>query len=352
MRSRSLASDVLEWAESDSNDFDSNLLDPGSPHTIRAFCEALARPRAIEVVERVEMLTKSLWADVLHGGAFDEQAAHDCGAFFSQLGFFFKYKPYGVKIASPFGYSVFDLKDGEGFSFQLHIEPKLEGFHILRAKNRSLIYISSRDEWNDSGADWAKAAMTGAPIDDVPFTWRPENGDTVEVAQTEVVHAVLGCVLEEYASCSVDAVERLFDQNARSQFLLPDRHPDIVELLSGSRGGQPRRRLERVPGGWTAASVGLGEPIIAVDGELWGGRLGLDVDSRKSISPSDGYLTLIVAVDDMLDVFVNGTQRRVPRGRFACVLPGLEASVAASRAGCSAAVHRVSTALIQADWTR
>src|SRR5262249_52870135 len=135
----------------------------------------LRHPDRIETVERIEGVAKRWWDDVLRPGAsVTPEDAVAFARFFSAVGVFHKYKPYGVKIASPFGYSLFDLYDGQGFSFQVHIEPKYEGFHILRARSRSLIYVSSVPEWDAAGEQWAHAVCTGQDRPDPAAVWRPE----------------------------------------------------------------------------------------------------------------------------------------------------------------------------------
>src|ERR1019366_3080482 len=43
--------------------------------------------------------------------------------------------------------------------------------------------------------------------------FRPSPGDVFVISELGVVHTVIGCVLEEYATVSTDMVERLHDQN-------------------------------------------------------------------------------------------------------------------------------------------
>jgi hypothetical protein len=345
------AQQLREWAAS-TDDVDACPLDRESPETVRALTAALAVPAGIPLVERLEELAKSLWSDVLRpGGVTGGPDALACGAFFTRLGFLFKYKPYGVKIASPFGYSLFDLHPEQGFSFQLHVEPKLEAFHILRVKAGALLYISTRQEWAAAGEAWAKSLAAETAGEDSPFVWRPEPGDTTTVEQTEIVHTVLACVLEEYASCSVDAVERLFDQNSRSALTLPQRHLDLAALLRSCRAGLPARHLRRVPGGW--ATEPAGDPaILSVGDELWGGRVPVSPAAPTPLSPSDELVSVVVATDGDVRVHADGQAWPVPLGGLACVPPGLEASVTAEAGEGTVAVHRVSRALVQQDWTR
>jgi len=355
MPAHSLGTELLDWAISGSGDFDITRLDRSSPALIDAFRYALGTPMDIAIVERIEELAKLLWPDVLKpASSSDTTEAIACGDFFSSLGFLFKYKSYGVKIASPFGYSIFNLEDGKGFSFQLHTKPKLEGFHVLKAKQRPLIYISSKEEWLDSGQQWARVYLSGDLRDgvDSPFAWRPRDGDVAEVSTTEVVHTALGCILEEYASCSVDAVERLFDQNAGSKVALPAAHPNIAAMLEQCRPGVPARRVERTSTGWQTTPWMDGDAAIKVDGDLWGSRVPLSSSSTRTLPAGGELVKVIIAVDGPLEVEISGNTRKVPHGSLVCAPPGLDVPLSPLNGDCSAAVHCVSRALIQADWSK
>lgn len=179
------------------------------PALAQLFSDVLAVPLPIDQVEAVELLSKQLWDDVLRGSGSDPDLVQLAITFFHRIGFLHKYKSYGVKVASPFGYSLFVLADGKGFSFQVHVSRKLEAFHILKTATSSFVYLSSEAEWYQSGAqaaqDWA---ATGTPQPDSVCAYQPSVGDVIEVGQTKLVHTVVGCVLEEFAN--------MFDRYRRS----------------------------------------------------------------------------------------------------------------------------------------
>src|SRR5262245_1702283 len=259
MQAPSVAETIQEWANGSDTESELDHLDRASPEVAASVRATLARPDRIETVERIEGVAKRWWDDVLRPGASvttDEAVLF--ARFFATVGFFHKYKPYGVKIASPFGYSLFDLHDGEGFSFQVHIEPKYEAFHILRTKTRSLIYVGSVPEWNAVGDRWARGMWAGEDVPDPVAVWRPTVGDTTAIVETETVHSVLGCVLEEFAGCSVDAVERLYDPYPRANLELAADHVSARDLLLSSASAPPTRVLRRVPSGWRAEPVSPG----------------------------------------------------------------------------------------------
>lgn len=186
----------------------------------------LRRPLRIERVERIEALFKRY---LQH--AFAEPLSGEDARFIADVsktvGFISKFKPYGVKCATPLGYSVFFLRPGMGFSFQRHRTRKTELFHMLKTLDRGQVYISTSKEWEaiydkDAFNRW----LEGTP--DARFqkySRRPDPGDVYLVTELDTVHSVLGCVLEEYATVSTDMVDRLHDQNtgrSDSHFVDPE----------------------------------------------------------------------------------------------------------------------------------
>lgn len=355
MRLSAMTDELTGWANSPDPGSSIPTLDREQPATLRAIQDSLRTPAQIGVVERIEELAKSLWSDVLTpGAAVGRNDAVGFARFFAGMGFLFKYKPYGVKIASPFGYSLFDLHDGQGFSFQIHLEPKWEAFHILAVKRRSLLYISSVPEWEASGEAWARGLAGTAPMPSDPLqVWHPAPGDTLEITEPQTVHAALGCVLEEFAGCSVDAVERLYDPYSRAEFALPDEHLSPRRLLLRSRHqGLPVRLLRRVPAGWQTDSPPADGRMIDVRGEMWGGRVSLAADRPHRLDGDQDFVTVVVPASEMrLRTDIEGAHVSVETGTFACLPPGLEASITADRPG-TVAVHRVARRLVQADWSR
>lgn len=348
------ARELLEWARADGNVADAPQLqrdDPATPQTLRL---ALASPERIDVVERIEALARSLWDDLLTPGA--PLAEGDAGSFlrfFRDLGFFYKYKPYGVKIATPFGYSLFDLHDGQGFSFQIHTEPKLEGFHILHAKSDAIVYLSSVPEWHEFGESWARAFFASQSPPDNAAIWRPRAGDSIDILETGTVHAVLGCVLEEFAGCSVDAVERLYDPYPRSSFDLPAAHEPAGSIYGRVYGGLPARHLSRTATGWDTRPFPTGEGLIDVPGELWGGRLTLEAGAPFALRHREDHVCVVIPVDGGLRVQIDGEPADVVRpGEYAGLLPDVDVSLEPVGASAVVALHQVARSLVQAEWTR
>jgi mannose-6-phosphate isomerase-like protein (cupin superfamily) len=177
--------------------------------------ELLREDLPIAQTERLEAILKAV---LLHafGKPVSGPDARRIAAFQKSLGFLLKYKSYAVKAASPLGYSIFLQNEREGFSFQRHIVHKLEVFHILGVKPGGYVFLCGSEHWDRvyqpaSFARWLEGEPN--PAYD-PYRFEPRPGDVFVISELGVVHTVVGCVLEEYATVSTDMVERLHDQNA------------------------------------------------------------------------------------------------------------------------------------------
>ena len=100
-------------------------------------------------------------------------------------------------------------------------------------------------------------------LEDGPVGLRPAPGDVMVIDDLGVVHAVIGCVLEEYATTSNDAVLRLHDQNVGEAVVLPERHPDLAEILR-PLSLEPRSRVQRDETGWQRTPLAETAPVTAI----------------------------------------------------------------------------------------
>lgn len=177
--------------------------------------EHLSKDLPIETLERFETILKFVLRSNLRGKVSGE-TARTIAEFQKEIGLLCKYKSYAVKCASPLGYSVFLQNEGEGFSFQRHITHKTEVFHILNVKPGGYVFICDYNDWEQCyDRDLFRAWLAGAPDEHYErFRYRPEPGDVFTINELGVVHTVVGCVLEEFATVSTDMVDRLHDQNA------------------------------------------------------------------------------------------------------------------------------------------
>jgi mannose-6-phosphate isomerase-like protein (cupin superfamily) len=176
--------------------------------------EHLSKDLPIETLERFETILKTVLASNLRGKVSGDTARR-VAEFQKVIGLLCKYKSYAIKCASPLGYSIFLQNTGEGFSFQRHIEHKTEVFHILDVKPGGYVFICDYKDWQqcydqDSFASWFAG---GADERYERFRFRPQPGDVFTINKLGIVHTVVGCVLEEFATVSTDMVERLHDQN-------------------------------------------------------------------------------------------------------------------------------------------
>jgi mannose-6-phosphate isomerase-like protein (cupin superfamily) len=169
----------------------------------------------IAALESYEGVLKAVLRRELAG----EVAGHTAraiAAFQRRVGPLLKYKSYAIKASSPLGYSIFLQNRGEGFSFQRHLTHKTEVFHILDVHPGGFVFLCTFDEWvrcydRERFAAWLAGERPDPDYDRYRFAARP--GDVFVLDKLGIVHTVVGCTLEEFATISTDMVDRLHDQN-------------------------------------------------------------------------------------------------------------------------------------------
>ncbi len=196
-------------------DLESTVVSLGSAAWPALF-EALGADGTIDEVERLEDLLKASLKTLFERGLSRAEAI-ELARLHAGLGFTIKLKSYAIKATTPLGYSVFLQEPGRGFSFQRHLKHKVELFHILEASPGSLVFVSDYGSWEEAYEpatfdEWLRGERPSEALDRLAL--RPRAGDVVRIAQTGIVHTVLGCTLQEFATVSTDMVERLHDQNA------------------------------------------------------------------------------------------------------------------------------------------
>lgn len=221
----------------------------------------LASDLPIAVLERYEELFKSVLRHALASEVTGETARR-LAAFQSEVGLLLKYKSYAVKASSPLGYSIFLQNPAEGFSFQRHIEHKTEVFHILDVHPGGFVFLCSYEQWcacyeRERLAAWLAGGGPDPAYDAFRFDVQP--GDVFILDQLGIVHTVIGCVLEEFATVSTDMVERLHDQNEGKPIpaafnkdyaragLHTVRTPEASHLVEGPARSMVRRPLRPDP---------------------------------------------------------------------------------------------------------
>jgi mannose-6-phosphate isomerase-like protein (cupin superfamily) len=221
------------------------------------------RDLPIAVLEGYEAVLKAVLRGALEGEV-SGVTARTVAEFQRQVGLLLKYKSYAVKASSPLGYSVFLQNPGEGFSFQRHLTHKTEVFHILDVHPGGFVFLCSTEEWErayepERFAAWLAGAGPDPAYDRYKFAARP--GDVFVLDELAIVHTVIGCILEEFATISTDMVDRLHDQNAGRPI------PAHFTRDYARRGLETLRTpaASRVIGGWKAADRAAGplvEPLL------------------------------------------------------------------------------------------
>ncbi|HLP45312.1 MAG TPA: cupin domain-containing protein [Candidatus Kapabacteria bacterium] len=197
------------------NSIDKSILSEHGIDSLNIITDFLLQELPIDAVERFERLFKDVLKEI-----FSHQVSgadiREIISIQERLGFLLKYKSYAIKASNPLGYSIFIQRQGEGFSFQQHIKHKTEVFHILEVLEGGYVFLCDYKDWLDNYeekafADW----LAGSPDNRYEqFRIYPKPGDVFAINKLGVVHTVIGCILEEYATVSTDMVDRLFDQNA------------------------------------------------------------------------------------------------------------------------------------------
>lgn len=183
--------------------------------SLPVFVKHLSNDLPMEIVEKFERILKAVLCAQFTAGASGE-TAREIALFQKEIGFLFKYKSYSIKACSPLGYSIFIQNPSEGFSFQQHVSQKTEIFHILEVDQGSFVFICDHEDWGQVYDEESFTAWLSGQSDERydEFKYEPKPGDVFIIGQLGVVHSVIGCVLEEFATTSTDMVDRLHDQNA------------------------------------------------------------------------------------------------------------------------------------------
>jgi len=168
----------------------------------------------IDKTEAVERVLKSI-LKVLFERPLPGSMCRQIALFQNSYRFAYKYKSYAVKAATPLGYSIFLQEAAQGFSFQRHITHKTEVFHILATRPGALVFLCEYEDWQQHyEPEGFQKWISGAKDDFYDrHTFRPNSGDVFIISELGVVHTVMGCILEEFATVSTDMVMRLHDQN-------------------------------------------------------------------------------------------------------------------------------------------
>jgi hypothetical protein len=247
---------------------DQELLDRAAGHglaVLPALGDYLASDLPIAVLEAYESVLKAVLRRAMCGEVPPE-AARAIAALQQRVGLLRKYKSYAVKASSPLGYSIFLQNPGEGFSFQRHLTHKTEVFHILDAHPGGFVFLCTAGEWaaaydRDRFAAWLAGEREDPAYERFRIAARP--GDVFVLDELGIVHTVIGCILEEFATISTDMVDRLHDQNAGRPIPAAFNRGFVEERLPALRT-PPASRLVR-PAATAGSAAGGGRAAARID---------------------------------------------------------------------------------------
>ncbi|HZF08137.1 MAG TPA: hypothetical protein VFE33_05030 [Thermoanaerobaculia bacterium] len=283
--------------------------------------------------------------------------ARRLAALHRDIGLLPKYKSYAIKASSPLGYSIFLQEPGKGFSFQQHRHHKVEIFHVLEALPGAFALLCTLDEWT-AGYDAAAFShwLDGSSDHPLYEQWRIplSAGDVICLETTGIVHTVIGCILEEFATASTDMVDRLHDQNAGDPIPGSYQRESVLHRLrtlpsppTSQRIVTPGRLRQALPRtGFTGGEiVTLGE-VPGLDASrlrLESGRLS---PPRES---GDQALALFTSRADARLLLGTAEEMRhgdppaleLPRGTATMIPPGMRYTLAALGAEVEVSLHAI-----------
>lgn len=322
---------------------------------LEALREPLTSDMPIERLERFEAAWKQALGELLAAPLTGGEARR-IAAFQRDIGLLPKYKSYAIKASSPLGYSVFFQEPGQGFSFQQHRVHKVEIFHVLDTLPGSFALICSLAAWNEAYERDAFARWLDGAGDPRFEKWRIplRPGDVICLQETGIVHTVIGCVLEEFATISTDLVDRLHDQNegaAIPESFYRERALELLRTVPAPATsqevcipGQERRPLARqgFPGGEIVT-------IGAVPG-LRASRIRLESGRRSPRRTSDEEAQVLFASCGDARLLLGTAaelERRdppaleLPRGTAAMVPAGMSYEIAAAGTDAEISVQAI-----------
>jgi len=219
-----------------------------------ALQECFKKQNDISTLERYESILKAFLLAYCTPTMSGEDA-RKIAEFQKEIGFLFKFKSYTIKATIPLGYTVFLHEPKEGFSFQIHKDHKVEVFHIIEVMQGGYVFLCTYEDWKktydkESFAKWLEGETV--PKYD-RFKFIPSPGDVFVVNELNIVHTVVGCILEEFANVSADMVDRLYDQNLAKRKSIPEKYTReyAKERLMELESTSPKRMVD-FRKGWLA----------------------------------------------------------------------------------------------------
>lgn len=297
----------------------------------------------IERIERIESALKLVLLGLFERGV-SGAVARELAEFQKRIGFVLKYKSYSIKAASPLGYSIFLQNAREGFSFQRHITHKTEVFHILERLPGGFVFLCEYDEWLDCYEKDSFNAWLGGRSDPRydRFRFDAQPGDVFIIDKLNVVHTVVGCVLEEFATVSTDMVDRLHDQN-EGRGIPGEFCREFAEKKLAETAPPETNRLVDIAGGehvienLQPAAMQGGRKTSAVCASIKLGWYDIDAGAKTEVAESGGDALSLYVTSGGGRIFICGrdeaedadrTAVALDKGDLLMVAPGMRYSFA------------------------
>jgi hypothetical protein len=309
----------------------------------------------IAALERYEESWKHALSELLFAPLTGSEA-RAVAAFQRDVGLLPKYKSYAIKASSPLGYSVFFQEPRQGFSFQQHEHHKVEIFHVLEAGPDAFALLCTLDEWNadydrDAFSRWLEGSAD-ARYEKWKIPLSP--GDVLCLESTGIVHTVIGCTLEEFATASTDMVDRLHDQNEGAAIPESYRRDRVQELLRATPFPAASRSVtgrNRKPAPIPRSAFPGGEIVTlgAVPG-LRASRIHLESARRSPLqSAGEDAQVLFVSRGDVSLLLGPAEELArqdppalaLPRGAAAMIPPAMSYAVVALNGEAEVSVHSI-----------
>ena len=317
--------------------------------------EPLTSDMSIEALEQFEESWKHALGELMVAPLTGSDA-RSVATFQRDIGLLPKYKSYAIKASSPLGYSVFFQEPGKGFSFQQHRHHKVEIFHVLDATPGSFAFICTLDEWNAAyEREEFRRWLEGSGNPDYEKWKIPlSSGDVICLERTGIVHTVIGCTLEEFATVSTDMVDRLHDQNAGESIPKSYCRERVLQLLRDTPSPSTSQEVavpsqKRLP----LPRQGFKGGDIVTLGEVPGlraSRIRLEAKRHSPVQES-GEKALVLFASRGDACLLLGTAEELsrqdppslvlPKGTAAIIPPGMSYEVAALEGEVEVSLHAI-----------
>jgi len=316
--------------------------------------EPLTSDMPIDDLERFEASWKHALGRALLGPLTGADARR-LAAFHRDINLLPKYKSYAIKASSPLGYSIFFQEQGKGFSFQQHRHHKIEIFHVLDALPGAFALICTLAEWNAAYDIREFSRWLEGSSNSLYDRWRIplSPGDVICLERTGIVHSVIGCTLEEFATASTDMVDRLHDQNAGASIPESYHREKVLDLLRTIPSPSSSQKItgpggKRLPLEWQGFEGGEIVTLGEVQG-LRASRIRLGIKRQTLLKSGDNSIALFASRGDALLLLgtaeefthLNPPSLELPRGTATMIPPGMSYEVAALDQEVEISIHSI-----------